>query len=429
VPERAALLYRIADEIDRRREDFLAAEMADTGKPHAMASSIDIPRGAANFRAFADLIKTAPLESYRMELPGGAQALNYAVRKALGVVGIISPWNLPLLLLTWKVAPALACGNAVVAKPSEETPGTATLLAEVMETVGVPAGAFNLVHGFGPRSAGEFITTHTDIDAITFTGESSTGATIMRAAAEGVKPVSFELGGKNAAIIFADCDFPKMLDGMMRAVFLNSGQVCLCAERVYVERALYERFCVAFTERVRSLKLGWPHEPDSAMGPLISAEHRDKVLQYFALAREEGAQFLAGGGVPSFGDARDRGFWVEPTLITGLPPAARCIKEEIFGPICHIAPFDTERQVIKQANDTRYGLAASVWTSDLNRAHRVAQAMHVGLSWVNTWFLRDLRTPFGGAGLSGIGREGGMHSLNFYSELTNVCVHIDGSPS
>jgi aminomuconate-semialdehyde/2-hydroxymuconate-6-semialdehyde dehydrogenase len=427
VPERAALLYRIADEIDRRREDFLAAEMADTGKPHAMASSIDIPRGAANFRAFADLIKTAPLESYRMELPGGAQALNYAVRKALGVVGIISPWNLPLLLLTWKVAPALACGNAVVAKPSEETPGTATLLAEVMETVGVPAGAFNLVHGFGPRSAGEFITTHTDIDAITFTGESSTGATIMRAAAEGVKPVSFELGGKNAAIIFADCDFPKMLDGMMRAVFLNSGQVCLCAERVYVERALYERFCVAFTERVRSLKLGWPHEPDSAMGPLISAEHRDKVLQYFALAREEGAQFLAGGGVPSFGDARDRGFWVEPTLITGLPPAARCIKEEIFGPICHIAPFDTERQVIKQANDTRYGLAASVWTSDLNRAHRVAQAMHVGLSWVNTWFLRDLRTPFGGAGLSGIGREGGMHSLNFYSELTNVCVHIDGS--
>jgi aminomuconate-semialdehyde/2-hydroxymuconate-6-semialdehyde dehydrogenase len=215
---------------------------------------------------------------------------------------------------------------------------------------------------------------------------------------------------------------------MMRAVFLNSGQVCLCAERIYVERPLYERFCEAFTERVRNLKLGWPQETDSAMGPLISAEHRDKVLQYFALAREEGARFLVGGGVPSFGDARDRGSWVEPTLITGLPSAARCIKEEIFGPICHIEPFDTERQAIAQANDTRYGLAATVWTSDLNRAHRVAQAMHVGLSWVNTWFLRDLRTPFGGAGLSGIGREGGMHSLNFYSELTNVCVHIDASP-
>jgi len=426
VVERAAYLYRIADEIDRRRDEFLAAEMADTGKPHAMASTIDIPRGAANFRVFADLIKTAPLESFRMELPGGAQALNYAVRKPLGVVGVISPWNLPLLLLTWKVAPALACGNAVVAKPSEETPGTATLLAEVMDSVKLPAGAFNLVHGFGPRSAGEFITKHADINAITFTGESSTGAAIMHAAAEGVKPVSFELGGKNAAIIFADCDFSKMIDGMMRAVFLNSGQVCLCAERVYVERPLYERFCQAFTERVRTLRLGWPHDADSAMGPLISAEHRDKVLQYFALAREEGAKFLTGGGVPSFGDARDRGFWVEPTLISGLPPGARCVKEEIFGPICHIAPFDDEREAIKLANDTRYGLAATVWTSDLNRGHRVAQAMHVGLSWVNTWFLRDLRTPFGGAGLSGIGREGGLHSLNFYSELTNVCVHIDG---
>jgi aminomuconate-semialdehyde/2-hydroxymuconate-6-semialdehyde dehydrogenase len=428
VAERAALLYRVADEIDRRREEFLAAEMADTGKPHAMASSIDIPRGAANFRVFADLIKTAPLESFRMELPGGAQALNYAVRKPLGVVGVISPWNLPLLLLTWKVAPAMACGNAVVAKPSEETPATATLLAEAMDAAGVPAGAFNLVHGFGPRSAGEFITRHADINAITFTGESSTGATIMRAAADGVKPISFELGGKNAAIIFADCDFPKMLEGMMRAVFLNSGQVCLCAERVYVERPLYERFCQAFTDRVRGLKLGWPHERDSAMGPLISAAHRDKVLQYFALAREEGAHFLTGGAVPSFGDARDGGFWVEPTLITGLPATARCMREEIFGPICHITPFDEEREVIRQANDTRYGLAASIWTSNVNRAHRVAQAMHVGLSWVNTWFLRDLRTPFGGAGLSGIGREGGLHSLNFYSELTNVCVHIDGSP-
>lgn len=425
VTERAALLYRIADEIERRFDDFLAAEMADTGKPLSMASTIDIPRGAANFRVFADILKTAPLSTFRTDLPGGAHALNYAVRKPLGVVGVISPWNLPLLLLTWKIAPALACGNAVVAKPSEQTPGTATLLAEVMDAVGVPAGVFNLVHGFGPNSAGEFITTHPDIDAITFTGESRTGSTIMRAAAEGVKPISFELGGKNAAIIFADCEVDKMLDGMMRAVFLNSGQVCLCSERVYVERPLYNRFVDALVERVKSLRLGWPNEAGTGMGPLISAEHRDKVLGYYALAREEGAQVLAGGGVPHFGDARDAGFWVEPTVIAGLPESARCVREEIFGPICHVTPFDTEAEVVAMANDTRYGLAASIWTRDLNRAHRVSQAMRVGLSWVNSWFLRDLRTPFGGAGLSGIGREGGMHSLNFYSELTNVCIRID----
>lgn len=425
VTERAALLYRIADEIERRFDDFLAAEMADTGKPLAMASTLDIPRGAANFRVFADILKTAPLDAFRTDLSGGAQALNYAVRKPLGVVGVISPWNLPLLLLTWKVAPALACGNAVVVKPSEETPGTATLLAEVMDAVGVPAGAFNLVHGFGPGSAGEFITTHPDIDAITFTGESRTGSAIMRAAAEGVKPISFELGGKNAAIIFADCDFDKMLDGMMRAVFLNSGQVCLCTERVYVERALYERFVGALVERVKALKLDWPNVAGTDMGPMISAEHRDKVLGYYALARDEGAKVLVGGGVPRFGDARDAGFWVEPTVIAGLPETARCIREEIFGPICHVTPFDTEAEAIALANDTRYGLAASIWTSNLNRAHRVAQAMRVGLCWVNSWFLRDLRTPFGGAGLSGIGREGGMHSLNFYSELTNVCIRLD----
>lgn len=425
VAERARLLNAVADAIERRFDDFLAAEMADTGKPRSMASSIDIPRGAANFRAFADLIKTAPLDCFRTELGDGAHALNYAVRKPLGVVGVISPWNLPLLLLTWKVAPALACGNAVVVKPSEETPGTATLLAEVMHEVGMPPGVFNLVHGFGPGSAGEFITTHPDIDAITFTGESRTGTAIMRAAAEGVKPVSFELGGKNAALIFADCDFDKMIEGMTRAVFLNSGQVCLCTERVYVERPLYERFLATLADKASTLKLGAPADRETAMGPLISAEHRDKVLSYFALAREEGAQIAAGGGVPRFNNALDEGFWVEPTVIAGLPDSARCMREEVFGPICHVAPFDTEAEAIERANDSAYGLAASIWTSDVSRAHRVAESMNVGLSWVNSWFLRDLRSPFGGTGLSGIGREGGMHSLNFYSELTNVCVRID----
>jgi len=423
--ERVAMLRRIADEMERRQDDFLAAEMADTGKPLAMASSIDIPRGIANFRAFADMLATAPLDSHRLDLADGGYALNYAARKPLGVVGVISPWNLPLLLLTWKVAPALACGNAVVVKPSEETPGSATLLAEVMEAAGVPPGVFNLVHGFGPDSAGEFISRHADISAITFTGESRTGTTIMRAAAEGVKPVSFELGGKNAAIIFADCDFDKMLDGMMRALFLNSGQVCLCSERVYVERPLFDRFCTALVERIKAMKIDWPNDPNTHMGPLISAKHRDKVMSYFGLARDEGATFLTGGKALRFGDERDDGAWVEPTVITGLPDDARSVREEIFGPICHVAPFDSEREVIARANDTRYGLAATIWTSNLSRAHRVSESMRVGISWVNTWFLRDLRTPFGGAGLSGIGREGGMHSLNFYSELTNVCVRVD----
>lgn len=425
VVDRADMLYRIADEIDRRADDFLEAEVSDTGKPVSLASKLDIPRGAANFRIFADILKTAPLETFRTELPGGAHAINYAVRKPLGVVGIISPWNLPLLLFSWKVAPALACGNAVVAKPSEETPGTATLLAEVMQKVGLPAGVFNLVHGFGPNSAGEFITKHPSISAITFTGESKTGTAIMHAAAEGVKPVSFELGGKNAAIIFADCDFEKTVEGMARAAFLNSGQVCLCSERIFVERPIYDRFVNALAARAKQIKLGDPFDGATGMGPVISAAHRDKVLSYYALAREEGAEIIVGGSTPRFGNALDGGFWVEPTLIAGLPDDARCVREEVFGPIGHVTPFDSEAEVIQRANATPYGLAATIWTTNVNRAHRVAQAMNVGVAWVNTWFLRDLRTPFGGSGLSGIGREGGLHSLNFYSELTNVCVHVD----
>ncbi|MGC1968929.1 MAG: 2-hydroxymuconic semialdehyde dehydrogenase [Candidatus Acidiferrales bacterium] len=424
VAKRAAMLHKIADGIEARFQDFLLAEVADTGKPVSLASRIDVPRGAANFRAFADIIKTAGLESFRTETPDGAVALNYAVRKPLGVVGIITPWNLPLLLLTWKVAPALACGNCVVVKPSEETPATATLLAEVMHAAGVPAGVFNLVHGFGPDSAGEFLTAHEGVDALTFTGESRTGAAIMRAAAPTVKPLSFELGGKNAAIVFADCDFEQTLNGLADAVFMNTGQVCLCAERVYVERSVFDRFVAALKQKTESLRLGWPMEETTTTGPLISREHRAKVLSYYQLAREEGANVVTGGGIPSFGDARDNGFYVEPTILTGLSETARCVKEEIFGPVCHVSPFDSEEEAIARANDTKYGLAASVWTSNLKRGHRVAETLRVGITWVNCWFLRDLRTPFGGAGLSGIGREGGMHSLNFYSELNNICVKL-----
>jgi aminomuconate-semialdehyde/2-hydroxymuconate-6-semialdehyde dehydrogenase len=424
VPARAALLHKIADGIEARFEDFLHAEVADTGKPIALASRIDVPRGAANFRAFADLIKTAGLESFRTETPGGVIALNYAVRKPLGVVGIITPWNLPLLLLTWKVAPALACGNCVVAKPSEETPASATLLAEVMQGAGVPAGVFNVVHGFGPDSAGEFLTAHPGVDAITFTGESSTGAAILRAVAPTVKPVSFELGGKNAAIVFSDCDFEETVNGITDAVFLNTGQVCLCAERIYVERKLIDRFVASLKQKAESLRVGWPMDQATTTGPLISKNQRDKVFSYYQLARREGGTIVTGGGIPKFNDGRDGGFYIEPTIFTGLPESARCVKEEIFGPVCHIAPFDTEEEAIAKANDTQYGLAASVWTTNLKRGHRVAEKLRAGITWVNCWFLRDLRTPFGGMGLSGIGREGGVHSLNFYSELNNICVKL-----
>jgi aminomuconate-semialdehyde/2-hydroxymuconate-6-semialdehyde dehydrogenase len=424
VRDRAARLYKVANEIEARFDDFVQAEVADTGKPAALASRLDVPRATANFRAFADLIKTVGLESFQTETADGKSALNYAVRKPLGVVGIITPWNLPLLLLTWKVAPALACGNTVVVKPSEETPATATLLAEVMKEAGIPDGVYNVVHGFGPGSAGEFLTQHPDVNAVTFTGESQTGAAIMKTVAASVKPVSFELGGKNAAIVFADCDFEDAVSGVGEAAFLNTGQVCLCAERVYVERAIFDMFVEALKRKAESLRIGSPLEGTTELGPLISASHREKVLSYYRLACEEGATVITGGGVPQFGGELDRGFYVQPTIYTGLAESARCVKEEIFGPVCHIAPFDTEEEAVAMANDTKYGLAASIWTTNLKRGHRVAQQMNTGITWVNCWFLRDLRTPFGGMGISGIGREGGTHSLNFYSELNNICVRL-----
>ncbi|HEV2401706.1 MAG TPA: 2-hydroxymuconic semialdehyde dehydrogenase [Candidatus Sulfotelmatobacter sp.] len=424
IRERAARLQKVADGIEARFDCFVAAEVGDTGKPVSLAKRLDVPRAAANFRVFADLIKNAGLESFQTETPDRKSALNYAVRKPLGVVGIITPWNLPLLLLTWKVAPALACGNCVVVKPSEETPATATLLAEIMQQAGIPNGVYNVVHGFGPNSAGEFLTQHPDVNAVTFTGESQTGAAIMRTVAAGVKPVSFELGGKNAAIVFADCDFDETINGIRDAVFLNTGQVCLCAERVYVERPIFEGFLSALKCKAESLHLGSPLESSTDTGPLISAQHREKVLSYYKLAREEGATVITGGGVPQFGNALDHGFYVQPTIYTGLAESARCVKEEIFGPVCHVAPFDSEEEAVGMANDTKYGLAASIWTSNLKRGHRVAQQMNVGITWVNCWFLRDLRTPFGGTGLSGIGREGGVHSLDFYSELNNICIRL-----
>ncbi len=424
VAERGSLLERVATGIEARFDEFVAAEIADTGKPLAQARSLDIPRGTANFRFFANLAASMGTECFEMNTPDGEGALNYAVQKPLGVVGVVSPWNLPLLLLTWKVAPAMAAGNAVVAKPSEETPGTASLLAEVMHDAGVPAGVFNLVHGFGPGSAGELLTTHPGVDAITFTGESATGSAIMRAAADNVKALSFELGGKNAAIVFEDADMDEAVDGTVRSVFSNCGQVCLCSERVYVQQSIFDEFVVRLKDRAEALKLGWPGDESTDVGPLVSKAHREKVVSYYELARAEGATVVTGGGIPAFGDRRDEGAWVEPTILTGLPETARCVREEIFGPVCHVAPFSSEDEAVAMANDSNYGLAAAIWTSNLARAHRVARRIDAGIVWVNTWYLRDLRTPFGGVKLSGIGREGGVHSLSFYSEPTNICIKL-----
>jgi aminomuconate-semialdehyde/2-hydroxymuconate-6-semialdehyde dehydrogenase len=424
VAERARLLRGVADAIDRRSDELVAAEVGDTGKPEALARDLDVARAAANFRSFADTVSTAGLDSFLTELPDGRRALNYAVRKPLGVVAVIVPWNLPLLLLTWKLAPALATGNTVVIKPSEETPSSATLLAEILAEAGVPAGVVNVVHGFGADSAGEALTKHPGIDGVTFTGESSTGAAIMRAVAPRVRPVSFELGGKNAALVFADADLDAAIAGLARSTYLNTGQVCLCTERIYVERAVFDEVAAGLAEHAARLRLGRPEDPATTTGPLISQAHRDKVRSYFDLAVAEGATVLAGGGIPTLGDGLDGGSWIEPTLWTGLDNSHRTVREEVFGPVAALIPFDTEEEAIRLANDTDYGLAAVTWTTDLTRGHRVAQQMRTGMSWVNTWYLRDLRSPFGGVGLSGIGREGGHHSLEFYTEPTNVCVQL-----
>jgi len=424
VQERAAILRKVAAGVAARSQEFLTAEVLDTGKPTSIASQIDIPRGAANFNVFADLVVNLSTETFAQPTPDGAGALNYAIRNPRGVIAVICPWNLPLLLMTWKVAPALACGNTVVVKPSEETPTTATMLGEVMKEAGVPPGVYNVVHGLGEAGAGERLTKHPGVDGITFTGETRTGVAIMKAAAEGVRPVSLELGGKNAAVVFADCDMDAAIDGSVRSAFANCGQVCLGTERIYVQRPIYQEFVSRLANAAKELRLGDPFDPATTMGSLISLAHRKKVLSYYDKARADGAEVIIGGGAPDMPAPLANGAWVEPTIWTGLAESSVVNREEIFGPCCHIAPFDDEDEAIAMANDTPYGLAASIWTRDISTAHRTAAQIDVGITWVNSWFLRDLRTPFGGSKQSGIGREGGVHGLDFYTELRNVCIKL-----
>lgn len=345
--QRCERLYRVADGITARFDEFLAAECEDTGKPYSLARHIDIPRGAANFKIFADTVRNVASKSFEMATPDGAGALNYAVHVPKGVIAVVCPWNLPLLLMTWKVGPALACGNTVVVKPSEETPSTAALLGEVMNEAGIPPGVYNVVHGFGPDSAGAFLTEHPGVDAITFTGETGTGEAIMRAASTGVRDVSFELGGKNPGIVFADCDLDKAVEGTLRSVFANCGQVCLGTERLFVERPLFDEFLERMRAGAGALKMGRPEDETTNLGPLVSETHRSKVRSYYELAASEGAQVVIGGGVPDMPEELSGGSWIEPTIWTGLGDNARLVTEEIFGPCCHIAPSTTKRRSLR----------------------------------------------------------------------------------
>jgi aminomuconate-semialdehyde/2-hydroxymuconate-6-semialdehyde dehydrogenase len=415
--ERADLLDEVADHIERDLDTFAEAETQDTGKPIHTSRSLDIPRAIANFRFFAGAVRHS--ETGFHEMAGGA--FNYTLRRPLGVVALITPWNLPLYLLSWKVAPALATGNAVVAKPSELTPVTASMLADVFRAVGAPPGAYNVVHGTGPEAGGPLVA-HPGVAAVSFTGGTATGALVAAAAAPLFKKLSLELGGKNPTLVFADADREAALAGAVRSGFTNTGQICLCGSRLLVQRELHDTFVDELVARVEALPLGDPLDETTRVGALVGAAHRDKVEGYLRLAVEEGGTIRCGGARPALSGRLANGFFLRPTVITGLPSTCRTATEEIFGPVLTVHPFDTEAEAVAIANGTRYGLSASVWTKDLGKAHRVAAALDVGMVWVNTWLMRDLRVPFGGTKDSGVGREGGKYSLSFYTEDKNVCV-------
>lgn len=417
--ERSRIMVRISELIGENLDRLAAAESKDNGKPVSLATAVDIPRAQANFYFYATAILHDSSESHSM----GEVALNYTLRQPIGVAGCISPWNLPLYLFTWKIAPALAAGNTVVAKPSEITPMTAYLLSELCIEAGLPAGVLNIVHGLGPK-VGAAITEHPDVPMISFTGGTATGQQISRVAAPMFKKLSLELGGKNPNMIFDDCDFDDMLRTTVRSSFANQGQICLCGSRIYIQRGIYNKFKEAFVAKVERMQVGAPDDPNTKMGAVVSKPHMEKILSYIELAKEEGGTVLAGGHRVQLEGEHAEGYYIAPTVIEGLPYTCRTNQEEIFGPVVTLQPFDTEEEVLGYANGTKYGLASTLWTSDLKRAHRMAAQLHTGIVWVNTWLLRDLRTPFGGVKQSGIGREGGFEALRFFTEPKNVCIKL-----
>lgn len=416
--ERSRILLRIADLIERDLEKLARAESVDTGKPISLARSLDIPRAASNFRFFATAILHTESEAHITD----NVAFNYTLRQPRGIAGLISPWNLPLYLLSWKIAPAIAVGNTAIAKPSELTPMTAYLLCEICREAGLPHGVLNIVHGTGPN-VGAPITAHPNINTISFTGGTVTGRKVAEACAPLFKKVSLELGGKNPNIIFADADLESAISGSVRSSFANQGQVCLCGSRVFVERAAYKDFVDRFVDKTSKLKQGDPLDETTEQGAIVSKTQLDKVKFYVDLAQNEGGKIVLGGSVPDFVNERCRdGYFFPPTVITGLPVSCRTNREEIFGPVVTVTPFDNEEEVVGYANDCDYGLASSLWTQNLGRAHRVAEQIHTGTVWVNCWLLRDLRVPFGGMKQSGVGREGGDEALRFFTEAKNVCI-------
>ena len=414
--DRSKILHAIADGIEKRLGEFAEFESRDTGKPLALAKSVDIPRAVTNFRFFADHILEFETES----ILGGNGSKNKIVQKPLGVVGCISPWNLPLYLFSWKIAPALAAGNCVVGKPSELTPYTAFKLGTICTEAGLPKGVLNIVHGSG-QNTGSAITSHSEIKAISFTGGTKTGETISRTAAPQFKKLSLELGGKNPNIIFADCDFDTMLATTIKSSFSNQGEICLCGSRILVEDSIYERFRDAFVEKTNSLIVGDPNEKNTDLGALISKGHLEKVLGYVALAEKEGGTVLTGGEKTLVNGRCTGGYFMEPTIIDGLSADCRTNQEEIFGPVVTLIPFSSEAEAVTIANSTQYGLAATVWSGAPEKANRVAEQIDAGIVWINCWMVRDLRTPFGGMKNSGLGREGGDEALRFFAEPKNVC--------
>jgi aminomuconate-semialdehyde/2-hydroxymuconate-6-semialdehyde dehydrogenase len=416
--ERSRILLDIAQRIEANLDRLAHAESVDTGKPLKLARTVDIPRAASNFRFFATAILHFHSEAYRTD----TLALNYTLRQPRGVAGLISPWNLPLYLFTWKVAPALATGNTAVAKPSELTPTTAHLLTEICQEAGLPAGVLNVVHGYGAK-AGAAIVAHPAVRTISFTGGTATGAEIARTAAASFKKLTLELGGKNPNVVFADADLDEVIKTSLRSSFENQGEICLCGSRIFVESRAYSEFSERFVEEARRLKIGDPLESGMDLGAVISRGHLNKVLSYIRLAREEGGRVLCGGDVPdSLGERCAGGYFVQPTVMANLEPHCRVQQEEIFGPVVTITPFESEDDAIRMANSTPYGLSASLWTRDLARAHRVSEKLECGTVWVNCWLLRDLRTPFGGVKQSGVGREGGDEALRFFTEPKTVCI-------